>query len=67
MEGRFGGRNGGGNDGFRRGPRRDFGPREEHDATCSECGKTCKVPFKPKEDRPVYCQDCFKKRRDAGN
>ncbi|MBI1662261.1 MAG: hypothetical protein IS860_01950, partial [Nitrosopumilus sp.] len=19
----------------------------------------CQVPFKPKEDRPVYCRECF--------
>ena len=19
----------------------------------------CKVPFQPREDRPVYCSDCF--------
>ena len=23
------------------------------------CGKECKVPFKPREDRPVYCSECF--------
>ncbi len=49
--------------GFR--PRRDFdrGPREEFDATCTECGKACKVPFKPTEGKPVYCRECFAKRR----
>lgn len=36
-------------------------PREMFDAVCSDCGKTCKVPFKPKDDRPVYCSDCFSK------
>ena len=25
------------------------------------CGKTCKVPFQPREDRPVYCSECFAK------
>ena len=29
------------------------------DAVCAACGKTCKVPFQPREDRPVYCSDCF--------
>ena len=44
--------------------KRDFGgPREMHKATCSDCGKECEVPFKPKEDRPVYCQDCFQKHK----
>jgi len=39
--------------------RRDFGPREMHKATCSECGKECEVPFKPTEGKPVYCRDCY--------
>jgi len=39
------------------------GPREMHKATCSDCGKECEVPFKPKADRPVYCKDCFSKHK----
>lgn len=46
-----------------RGPRRDFGPREMHKAVCSECGQDCEVPFKPTEGKPVYCRECFRKRR----
>jgi CxxC-x17-CxxC domain-containing protein len=42
------------------------GPREMHKATCGECKKECEVPFKPREDRPVYCKDCFAKRKSAG-
>ena len=42
---------------------RDFGPKEMHKATCAECGKECEVPFKPTEGRPVYCRDCFAKRK----
>lgn len=38
-------------------------PREMFDAVCAECGASCKVPFQPREDRPVYCSDCFSKRR----
>jgi CxxC-x17-CxxC domain-containing protein len=45
------------------GQRRDFGPREMHKAVCSECGKETEVPFKPSGDRPVYCKECFMKRR----
>jgi len=42
------------------------GPREMHDAVCSECGKQCQVPFKPREGKPVFCKDCFmKKKQDA--
>lgn len=37
------------------------GPRHMFQATCSQCGKSCEVPFKPTGERPVYCSDCFKK------
>ena len=43
--------------------RKDSGDREMHKATCSECGKECEVPFKPAEGRPVFCKDCYMKRR----
>ena len=39
------------------------GSREMHKATCAECKKECEVPFKPRDDRPVYCKDCFSKRK----
>ncbi len=38
------------------------GEREMIDAVCAECGQPCKVPFQPREDRPVYCSECFSKR-----
>ena len=41
-------------------------PREMFKATCAECQKVCEVPFKPREDRPVYCKECFSKRKDSG-
>lgn len=37
--------------------------REMFDAVCASCGKSCKVPFQPRDDRPVYCSDCFTKQR----
>lgn len=37
--------------------------RELFDATCAECGATCKVPFQPRNDRPVFCSECFANRR----
>ena len=40
-------------------------PREMHKATCAECKKECEVPFKPSGDRPVYCKDCFSKRKES--
>jgi len=33
--------------------------RELTTVTCSDCGNECQIPFKPKDDRPVYCRDCF--------
>ncbi|MBF0571538.1 MAG: hypothetical protein HQL12_06650 [Candidatus Omnitrophica bacterium] len=32
-------------------------------AVCADCKKECKIPFKPNAERPVYCQDCFSKRK----
>ena len=46
-----------------RGSSFDRGPREMHKAVCSECGKECEVPFQPTEGKPVFCRDCFAKRR----
>lgn len=39
------------------------GKREMHEAVCSECGATCQIPFEPKNDRPIYCSDCFESHR----
>ncbi|NTV29249.1 MAG: hypothetical protein HGA80_04120 [Candidatus Omnitrophica bacterium] len=36
-----------------------------HQAVCAECKKECEVPFKPSGDRPVYCQECFTRRKSA--
>jgi len=33
--------------------------REMHTATCAECGGEAVVPFKPKNDRPILCSECF--------
>jgi len=43
--------------------RRDSSPREMYKTVCSECGKNCEVPFKPAEGRPVFCKDCYKKKK----
>jgi len=55
--GRFGERSG-------RFGRRNDRPREMHDVKCGDCGNDTQVPFKPKEDRPVYCRECFQKHRN---
>jgi CxxC-x17-CxxC domain-containing protein len=44
----------------------DQGPREMHKAVCSECKKECEVPFKPRGDRPIYCKECYSKRKSSG-
>lgn len=36
-----------------------------HKATCSECGKSCEVPFRPTGDKPVYCSNCFTAKRNG--
>lgn len=43
--------------------RNSRGPRQMFKATCAKCGKECEVPFEPKGDRPVYCNDCFREMR----
>jgi CxxC-x17-CxxC domain-containing protein len=37
--------------------------KEMHKAVCADCGKECEVPFKPDGSRPVYCRECYAKRR----
>src|SRR5579859_1101977 len=36
---------------------------EQYEATCATCGRPTTVPFIPREDRPVYCNDCFQVQR----
>ena len=33
--------------------------RKMYTAVCASCGGEAKVPFEPREDRPVYCSACF--------
>ena len=37
--------------------------REMFDAVCASCGKPTKVPFQPRNDKPIYCSECFAQRR----
>jgi len=37
------------------------GARQMYDVTCDNCGAQTQVPFMPRQDRPVYCSDCFSK------
>ena len=49
----FGGRDGGG---FR-------GERVRTEVTCAGCGQPTTVPFKPRLNKPVYCDGCFAKNK----
>lgn len=40
--------------------------RQMFKAVCAGCGKPCEVPFRPTGDKPVFCSDCFSKKRDEG-
>ena len=37
--------------------------RETTTIVCASCGKEATVPFVPRLDRPVYCNDCFSAQR----
>jgi CxxC-x17-CxxC domain-containing protein len=39
------------------------GQREMYTAVCASCGGEARVPFQPRDDRPVYCSDCFSRER----
>jgi CxxC-x17-CxxC domain-containing protein len=39
------------------------GERQMFPAVCAQCGKDTQVPFQPRNDRPVYCSDCFEQIR----
>jgi len=32
---------------------------------CAGCGQQTTVPFEPRGDRPVYCQNCFQARKTS--
>ena len=42
--------------------------RPMFEAVCADCGDSCKVPFQPSSDKPVFCSNCFgdKQRKNAG-
>ena len=63
---KYSGRRSGGNNRYSRdsrggGNRSDRGSSTMHDAVCDECGRECKVPFRPSGDKPIYCSSCFEK------
>ena len=40
------------------------GEREYFVTVCSQCGAEARVPFRPREDRPVLCSECFARSRE---
>jgi CxxC-x17-CxxC domain-containing protein len=58
-----GGDSAGAGGGYGGGGYRERRPREMFEATCSNCGKVAMVPFHPTSGKPVYCDDCFSRRR----
>ena len=38
----------------------------EYPIICASCGKETTVSFVPSEDRPVFCEECFRKLRARG-
>jgi CxxC-x17-CxxC domain-containing protein len=44
----------------------DYGTqRQMFPVTCAACGKSTEVPFQPRNDKPVYCGDCYRKVRPS--
>lgn len=41
------------------------GQTQMFNATCTNCRKPCEVPFRPIGDKPVYCRECFMKKRES--
>lgn len=39
------------------------GNRPMFDVICDQCGQPTKVPFEPRQGRPVYCRECFQAQR----
>lgn len=38
--------------------------REMYEIVCASCGKVDKVPFEPRNDKPVYCSECYASQRN---
>ena len=36
---------------------------ESTTVTCADCGTECQVPFVPRNNKPVYCSDCFRQNK----
>jgi len=45
--------------------RQGFNNRPLFKAVCADCHNDCEIPFRPTGDRPVYCKECFAKRKNS--
>ncbi len=52
-----------GGNGFRNDSYGYSSPRPMFPVVCRDCGKATTVPFEPRQGRPVYCSDCYRKVR----
>jgi CxxC-x17-CxxC domain-containing protein len=52
-----------GNGGYRNSSYGSTPQRQMFPAVCADCGKETSVPFEPRQGRPVYCSDCYRKVR----
>jgi CxxC-x17-CxxC domain-containing protein len=55
-------RSGGGGGGYGGG---GYSSTTMYEAVCANCGGVARVPFQPRQDRPVYCSDCFSKQKPS--
>lgn len=37
--------------------------RVMYEIVCSACGKVASVPFEPRHDRSVFCEECYKNQK----
>ena len=42
-------------------------PRQFFTTTCASCGGEARVPFQPRNNKPVYCSACFSKSKAGIN
>lgn len=45
---------------------RSFSDRPMFNAVCDECGDNCKLPFEPRNGKPVLCSNCFANKEGKG-
>lgn len=41
------------------------GERVQTEIICAMCGQKASVPFKPTQNKPVYCNECFAKAKEG--